>query len=57
MGDCHYLDGNLKAEKMFNMTLELVNILGIEPERMRLHKLPGNLATGSKLIRGAFRVQ
>jgi F420-non-reducing hydrogenase iron-sulfur subunit len=36
MGDCHYLDGNLKAEKMFNMTLELVNILGIEPERMRL---------------------
>jgi F420-non-reducing hydrogenase iron-sulfur subunit len=36
MGDCHYLDGNVKAERMFNMTLELVRILGIEPERLRL---------------------
>ena len=36
MGDCHYLDGNVKAEKMFRMTQELVNILGIEPVRLRL---------------------
>jgi len=36
MGDCHYLDGNVKAEKMFQMTQELVNILGIEPARLRL---------------------
>jgi F420-non-reducing hydrogenase iron-sulfur subunit len=36
MGDCHYLDGNVKAEKMFQMTQELVNILGIEPVRLRL---------------------
>jgi F420-non-reducing hydrogenase iron-sulfur subunit len=36
MGDCHYLDGNVKAEKMFRMTQELVNILGIEPDRLRL---------------------
>lgn len=36
MGDCHYLDGNVKAEKMFAMTRELVEILGIEPERLRL---------------------
>jgi F420-non-reducing hydrogenase iron-sulfur subunit len=26
----------LKAEKMFNMTRELVKILGIDPERVRL---------------------
>jgi F420-non-reducing hydrogenase iron-sulfur subunit len=26
----------LKAEKMFNMTRELVRILGIDPERVRL---------------------
>jgi F420-non-reducing hydrogenase iron-sulfur subunit len=26
----------LKAEKMFNMTRELVKILGINPERVRL---------------------
>jgi F420-non-reducing hydrogenase iron-sulfur subunit len=26
----------LKAEKMFKMTLELVKMLGIDPERLRL---------------------
>ena len=36
MGDCHYLDGNVKAEKMFNMTKELIEMLGIEPIRLRL---------------------
>jgi len=36
MGDCHYLDGSVKAEKMFHMTKELVGILGIEAERLRL---------------------
>jgi F420-non-reducing hydrogenase iron-sulfur subunit len=36
MGDCHYLDGNVKAEKMFQMTQELVRILGIESARLRL---------------------
>ena len=36
MGDCHYQDGNVKAEKMFNMTQRLVDILGIEPKRLRL---------------------
>jgi len=36
MGDCHYLDGNVKAEKMFQMAQELVDILGIEPARVRL---------------------
>ena len=36
MGDCHYLDGNVKAEKMFKMTQELTRILGLEPARLRL---------------------
>jgi F420-non-reducing hydrogenase iron-sulfur subunit len=36
MGDCHYLDGNVKAEKMFQMTQELVELLGIELARLRL---------------------
>ena len=36
MGECHYLDGNVKAEIMFKMTQELVSILGIEPARLRL---------------------
>ena len=36
MGECHYLDGNVKAEKMFKMTQEMIKILGIEPARLRL---------------------
>lgn len=36
MGDCHYLDGNIKAEKVFNMTQRLVSILGIDQKRLRL---------------------
>ena len=36
MGDCHYLDGNVKCEKMFEMTLELIKILGINEGRLRL---------------------
>jgi len=36
MGDCHYLDGNVKAEKMFEMTRKLIEILGIDRARLRL---------------------
>jgi F420-non-reducing hydrogenase iron-sulfur subunit len=36
IGDCHYLDGNVKAEKMFKMAKELVEILGIDPDRLSL---------------------
>ena len=41
MGDCHYLDGNVKAEKMFEMTRELVKILGIDTGRLRLEWISG----------------
>jgi len=36
MGDCHYQDGNVKAERMFHMASELVRILGIDLLRVRL---------------------
>jgi F420-non-reducing hydrogenase iron-sulfur subunit len=36
IGDCHYLDGNVKAEKVFGASKELATMLGIEPERVRL---------------------
>jgi F420-non-reducing hydrogenase iron-sulfur subunit len=35
-GDCHYISGNLKAEKRFQMLIKLLSILGIEPSRARL---------------------
>lgn len=35
-GDCHYVDGNIKAEKRVNITRELLNALGIGSDRLRL---------------------
>jgi len=35
-GDCHYISGNLKAEERFRMVSEVVGMLGIEEERVRL---------------------
>lgn len=35
-GDCHYISGNLRAEERFQMVSKVVNILGIESERVRL---------------------
>ncbi|WDP85442.1 MAG: hydrogenase iron-sulfur subunit [Desulfobacter sp.] len=36
MGDCHYLDGNVKATKTFEMTKQLMAVLGIDTDRIRL---------------------
>lgn len=35
-GDCHYLEGNLKAERKADMTARLLDALGIDPARFRL---------------------
>jgi F420-non-reducing hydrogenase iron-sulfur subunit len=35
-GDCHYISGNLKAEKRFKMVTKLLEVLGIDPRRARL---------------------
>jgi F420-non-reducing hydrogenase iron-sulfur subunit len=35
-GDCHYVEGNLKAEVKTNMTAKLLDALGIDPARFRL---------------------
>ena len=54
MGDCHYLDGNVKAEKMFRMTRELIQILGIDPARLGLEWISS--AEGSRFaeVAGSF---
>lgn len=36
MGDCHYLDGNVKAANTFEMTKKLLDLLGIDTGRVRL---------------------
>ncbi|MFC1932709.1 hydrogenase iron-sulfur subunit [Chloroflexota bacterium] len=35
-GDCHYISGNLKAEEMIRRLKEVVHILGLEGERLKL---------------------
>ena len=36
IGDCHYISGNEKAEKTVARTRELISLLGIDPNRLRL---------------------
>jgi len=35
-GDCHYVSGNLKAEKRMENVKKLLGLLGLRPERLRL---------------------
>lgn len=35
-GDCHYLEGNLKAEQRVDMTKKLLEAAGMDPERLQL---------------------
>ena len=35
-GDCHYMFGNYKAEEQYKKLTEIVNLLGLEPDRIAL---------------------
>jgi Fe-S oxidoreductase len=35
-GDCHYISGNLEAERQISRTSKLLDLLGVEKERLRL---------------------
>ena len=35
-GDCHYIEGNFKAQRRIALLKKLLDELGIEPERVRL---------------------
>jgi coenzyme F420-reducing hydrogenase delta subunit len=35
-GDCHYIDGNIKARKRIQGAAEIVSRYGFEPERLKL---------------------
>lgn len=36
LGDCHYISGNEKAVRNVEMARSLIELLGIEPQRLRL---------------------
>jgi F420-non-reducing hydrogenase iron-sulfur subunit len=35
IGDCHYISGNKKAEKVYAVTARLMKALGLDPRRLR----------------------
>jgi F420-non-reducing hydrogenase iron-sulfur subunit len=35
-GDCHYIDGNLKAQRRVEALAVMLQDMGLEPERLRL---------------------
>jgi len=45
-GDCHYLEGNLYAERRIKMLKKLMTCAGLEPERLRLEWI--SAAEGSR---------
>jgi len=47
--DCHYLSGNLKAERRVSLLKKLMVQLGLEPERLRLEWI--SAAEGDKFAR------
>ncbi len=38
-GDCHYIDGNIKARKVINYTKKALVSIGVEPERVAMYNL------------------
>jgi F420-non-reducing hydrogenase iron-sulfur subunit len=36
LGDCHYISGNEKAVRNMEMARSLIELLGVEPQRLRL---------------------
>lgn len=36
IGDCHYISGNEYAEKRFEKTQRIIDLVGIDPRRVRL---------------------
>lgn len=35
IGDCHYISGNKRAEEAYKLTIKLMEVLGIDPRRLR----------------------
>jgi len=48
-GDCHYIDGNLKAEDRIRFLKESLKHIGLEPERLRLEWI--SASEGDKFAR------
>jgi F420-non-reducing hydrogenase iron-sulfur subunit len=43
-GDCHYLEGNLNAKRRVERGRELLQQVGLEPERLRMVNMSSAMA-------------
>ncbi|HSO72799.1 MAG TPA: hydrogenase iron-sulfur subunit [Thermodesulfobacteriota bacterium] len=39
MGDCHFLEGNLRAKERVEYTKTLLREIGLEPERLEMYHI------------------
>jgi len=49
IGDCHYISGNYYTEKRFDIMVRMMQLVGLEPERIRLEWI--SAAEGEKFSR------
>jgi coenzyme F420-reducing hydrogenase delta subunit len=45
-GDCHYLEGNLNAKRRINRLKDLMEQIGLEPDRVKMYNLSSAMAAG-----------
>ena len=45
-GDCHYLEGNANAKRRIERIIDLLNQIGLEPERVRMYNMSSAMAGG-----------
>lgn len=38
-GECHYIDGNIKARRVINYTKKILESVGVESERVAMYNL------------------
>ena len=56
-GDCHYLEGNLKAEVRIKNTIETLKLLGWEADRLRLEWISASEGTRFAQVMNEFTQQ
>jgi F420-non-reducing hydrogenase iron-sulfur subunit len=44
-GECHFLEGNLRAKRWVRYTKQLLQEAGLEPERLEMFNMSSSMAT------------
>ncbi len=44
-GECHFLEGNVRAKRWVRYTKKLLKEIGLEPERLEMFNMSSSMAT------------